>query len=154
MKPRFIAIGASILALVGLVAALLTQRTTVPAAPLPIRVPGIETTIQVAPGAPIPGPVIEVLPPLPVIDPPPFEVPAEKPAEAKPEAKPATAREAKPEAKPMAAPAPIPRPAPAPIPPKKAIQKPKPQTPACQPAPECQPSDCEPQCWGWRWRCR
>lgn len=135
MKPRFIAIGMSILALLGLIAtALMQPAATAPAAaPPPIRVPGIETTIQVAPGAPIPGPVIEVLPPLPEIDPPPA---VEKPPVVE---RPSIVEK----------PAPIPKPATAPIPPKEAIQKPK--------APECQPVECQPQCqpcWGWRWRCR
>jgi len=134
MKPRFIAIGASILALLGLIAMVLMQPTAVaPAAPPPIQVPGIETTIQVAPGASIPGPVIEVLPPLPEIDPPLAEKP---PVVERPPV--------------VEKPASIPKPATAPIPPKEAIQKPK--APECQPV-ECQPQ-CQPQCWRWRWRCR
>lgn len=130
MKPRFIAIGASILALLGLVFTVLSAPTitVVPAAPLPIQmeplesiepeqsvplppiqVPGVPTVIQVAPGAPVPGPVLKVLPPLPVIDPPP---------------------------KPKPAPTPVVKPA---------------SELACEPA--CEPVYYQPHCWGWR-RCR
>lgn len=95
MRPRTIVLGSCILAVVGLVAFVLFQPgVPAPAAapppihqipdhiidPPPVQVPGIPTVIQVAPGAPVPGPVLNVLPPLPVIDPPPVDKPkVEKP---------------------------------------------------------------------------
>jgi len=122
MRPRTVALGSCILAAFGLAAAILIQ-PGVPApaaAPPPIQVPGIPTVIQVAPGAPVPGPVIDVLPPLPKIDPP----PADKPK--------------------MEKPAPAPALVTIPVPPKEAIQKPA--EPACQPCPVY----CQPRCWSWR----
>jgi len=92
MKPRYVVIGACILSLAGLIAAALTvipPPTVQVVPPPPIQVPGVPTVIQVAPGAPEPGPVLDTLPPLPVIDPPPAQEPAQEPAPAAQEPAPA-----------------------------------------------------------------